>query len=74
MTIPNRNFSYPTALKFGSGRIRELADLCKANGIMRPLFVTDPALASMPMVKPVVDDVKAAGLAVEVFPEFRPNP
>ncbi len=44
MTIPNRNFSYPTALKYGVGRIKELAELCKANGIMRPLFVTDPGL------------------------------
>ena len=62
MTIPNRNFNYPTALKFGAGRIKELADLCKANGIMRPLFVTDPGLAGMPMVQAIVDDVKRAGL------------
>ncbi len=48
MTIPNRNFSYPTALKYGVGRIKELAELCKANGIMRPLFVTDPGLAVHP--------------------------
>ncbi|MGL4526396.1 MAG: iron-containing alcohol dehydrogenase, partial [Aestuariivirga sp.] len=40
--IPNRNFNYPTAVKFGAGRIKELAELCKANGIHRPLFVTDP--------------------------------
>ena len=74
MTIPNRNFSYPTALKFGSGRIKELAGLCKANGIMRPLFVTDPGLAGMPMVKAIVDDVRSAGLAIEIFSDVRPNP
>ncbi len=50
MTIPNRNFNYPTAIKFGAGRIKELAELCKANGIKRPLFVTDPGLAASPMV------------------------
>ncbi len=74
MTIPNRNFSYPTALKFGAGRIGELADHCKANGIERPLFVTDPGLSAMPMVKKIVTDVKQAGLAIEVFADVRPNP
>ena len=74
MTIPNRNFSYPTALKYGVGRIKELADHCKANGIARPLFVTDPGLAGMPMVSAIVDDVKGAGLAIEVFSDVRPNP
>ncbi|RPH70014.1 MAG: iron-containing alcohol dehydrogenase, partial [Hyphomicrobiales bacterium] len=72
--IPNRNFNYPTAVKFGAGRIKELAELCKANGIHRPLFVTDPGLAAMPMVKEIVADVKKAGLGIEVFSDVRPNP
>ncbi len=74
MTIPNRNLNYPTAIKFGAGRIGELTDHCKANNIMRPLFVTDPGLAAMPMVKTIVADVKRAGLAIEMFSEVRPNP
>ncbi len=74
MTIPNRNLNYPTAIKFGSGRIGELAEQCKALGIARPLFVTDPGLAAMPMVREIVAAVKAAGLAVEVYSEVRPNP
>jgi alcohol dehydrogenase len=72
--IPNRNFNFPTAIKFGAGRIKELADLCKANGIMRPLFVTDPGLANMPMVQDIVADVKKSGLAIAVFSDVRPNP
>ena len=74
MTIPNRNFNYPTALKFGAGRIKELADHCKACGIGRPLFVTDPGLAGMPMVHAIVADVRRAGLAIEVFSDVRSNP
>jgi hypothetical protein len=30
MTIPNRNLNFPTAIKFGAGRIKELAEHCKA--------------------------------------------
>ena len=40
----------------------------------RPLFVTDPGLAAMPMVKEIVADVKKAGLGIEVFSDVRPNP
>ena len=74
MTIPNRNFSFPTPVKFGAGRIKELAAQCKANGIHRPLFVTDPGLAGMSMVKSIIDDVKRAGLGIAMFSDVRPNP
>jgi alcohol dehydrogenase class IV len=74
VTIPHRNLNYPTAIKFGAGRIRELADLCKANGMQRPLFVTDPVLAAMPLVQRIVEDLRRAGLGVAVFSDVRPNP
>jgi alcohol dehydrogenase len=74
MTIPNRNFNYPTAVKFGAGRVKELAELCKANRILRPLLVTDPGLAAMPMLATIVADIKSAGLPVLVFSDVRPNP
>lgn len=74
MTLPSRNFNYPTAIKFGAGRIRELAEHCRATGITRPLFVTDPGLAAMPMVRAIVEDVKRAGLGIGVFSDVRPNP
>jgi alcohol dehydrogenase class IV len=41
---------------------------------MRPLFVTDPGLAAMPMVREIVEDVKRAGLGIRVFSDVRPNP
>ena len=74
MTIPNRNLNYPTAIKFGAGRIRELVDHCRAAGITRPLLVTDPGLAAMPMVRKIVEDVQRAGLSIGVFYDVRPNP
>jgi alcohol dehydrogenase len=74
MTLPSRNFNYPTAIRFGAGRITELADHCRANGIARPLFVTDPGLAAMPMVRAIVDSLKQAGLGIALFSDVRPNP
>ncbi len=74
MAIPNRNINYPTAIKYGAGRIKELAEFCKANGIKRPLVVTDKGLAAMPMVADIMADLKKAGLKAALFADVRPNP
>ena len=44
------NWNYPTAIRFGVGRIAELAGACRALGMTRPLLVTDPGLAALPML------------------------
>ncbi|MBS8261531.1 iron-containing alcohol dehydrogenase [Roseibium polysiphoniae] len=73
-TLPNMNWSYPTAVRFGVGRIKELADAVKAAGMSNPLLVTDPGLAGLPMVVDVITDLKSAGLKASVFSEVKPNP
>ncbi len=72
--IPNRNINYPNPIKFGTGRIKELPDLCKASGIMKPLFVTDKGLAGTDMVKDAIANLKKSGLTVGTFFDLRPNP
>jgi alcohol dehydrogenase class IV len=74
MAIPNRNINYPTAVRYGAGRIRELAEFCKANGIARPLVVTDKGLAAMPMMADIMANLKKAGLKAALFSDVRPNP
>ncbi len=73
MTIA-ANWSYPTAIKFGAGRIKELADHCKANGIARPLLITDRGLATLPITAQALDILEAAGLGRAIFAEVDPNP
>lgn len=68
------NWSYPTAVKFGAGRIAELADHCRAAGITRPLLVTDRALASLPITAQALDILDAAGLGRAAFSDVDPNP
>ncbi|MEY4872494.1 MAG: hypothetical protein RLZZ563_1824 [Pseudomonadota bacterium] len=72
--VPNRNWSYPTAIKFGVGRIAELAEHCAGAGIKKPLFVTDKALASLPITAEAVAVLSKAGLGSAVFSEVDPNP
>jgi alcohol dehydrogenase class IV len=40
----------------------------------RPLLVTDPGVAALPMVGDAVAACRGAGLAVEVFSDVKPNP
>lgn len=68
------NWSYPTAIKFGAGRIAELAEQCRAVGIERPLLVTDKALAALPITAQALDILEAAGLGRAVFSDVDPNP
>ena len=74
MSVPNANWSYPTAIRFGAGRIKELAEACSASGIKRPLLVTDAGLAKLPITARVVDQLKQAGVPVAVFSDIQPNP
>ena len=70
MSLPHANWNYPTAIRFGAGRIAELRDACRTLGIERPLFVTDPGLADMPMVKSALPTLGNAVL----FSTVCPNP
>ncbi|MEQ9239278.1 iron-containing alcohol dehydrogenase [Roseovarius indicus] len=68
------NWSYPTAVKFGAGRIAELGEACAAAGIKRPLLVTDRGLAGLPVTQGVLERMEAAGLGRAMFSEVDPNP
>jgi hypothetical protein len=73
-SVPNRNWNYPTAIKFGVGRVTELADHAKAVGMKRPLLVTDKALASLPITAAALDVLDAGGLGRAVFSDVDANP
>jgi alcohol dehydrogenase len=71
---PRANWSYPTAIRFGAGRISELAEACAAAGMKRPLLVTDRGLASLPITVNALDLLEAAGLGRAMFAQVDPNP
>jgi alcohol dehydrogenase class IV len=68
------NWNYPTSIRFGAGRISELADAVRKAGMNRPLLVTDPVLAAMPMLAAAKAALNDAGLACAIFSDVKPNP
>ena len=82
MTSLTANWSYPTNVRFGAGRIEELADACAEAGIKRPLLVTDRGLADAAITQTALDVLKRAGLlsglkgtqGAGLFADVDPNP
>ena len=68
------NWSYPTNIRFGNGRISEIADACKSAGISRPLLVTDRGLAEMEITQRTLALLDASGLGKSIFSDVDPNP
>jgi len=73
MTI-TANWSYPTTMRFGAGRISELAQACRSMGIMRPLLVTDPGIAALAMMEDILSTARADGLEISLFSNITANP
>jgi hypothetical protein len=70
----NTNWNYPTRVRVGAGRLREISDACRELGIVAPLLVTDPGLFDLPMVDQTVEFCRSAGLACRVFSAIKSNP
>jgi len=68
------NWTYPTAIRFGAGRLEELPEACAEAGITRPLLVTDRGLAELPITTAALDILEASGLGRALFAEVDPNP
>jgi 4-hydroxybutyrate dehydrogenase len=68
------NWSYPTTVKFGQGRIKELGEACLSLGIRNPLLVTDKVLAQLDITQNALDILKSTGFAGAVFSDVDPNP
>jgi hypothetical protein len=65
-------FAFPTTIHFGPGARRLVADHLKAQGIRRPLIVTDRGIAPLPLLQEFRAGL--AGLDVAVFSGIWGNP
>lgn len=67
-------FNFPTTIRFGAGAVKELPAYLTKNNLRAPLIVTDATIAQLPFFKRIVEDLKAKGIAVEVFNDIHKNP
>jgi hypothetical protein len=67
-------WNYPTSIRFGVGRIRELPAACRELGMTAPLLVTDTGLARLNIVARAVDSCRQAKLDCGLFSDVQANP
>ena len=67
-------FSFPTLIHFGPGVRKDVGAHLKAQGVKRPLLVTDKGLAALPLPKELMESVRAAGPEPALFSDIAGNP
>jgi alcohol dehydrogenase class IV len=67
-------FSFPTPITFGAGVRKLVPEHFKAQGISSVMVVTDEMLSKLPLFTQYADELKAAGLSVEIFNGVKGNP
>ncbi len=65
-------FSFPTTIHFGAGARKLVAGHLTAQGIKRPLVVTDRGIAGLPLLKSFLGDLD--GLDAGVYSDISGNP
>lgn len=68
------NWSYPTSIRFGVGRIAELPEACNAAGMKKPFLVTDKGLANLPITANVLKLMSENKLGDGLFSDVDANP
>jgi len=68
------NWHYPTSIRTGVGRIKELPLICQELVIKAPLLVTDPALAELDMLKQAECSLILQGIHCSTFSAIKANP
>jgi alcohol dehydrogenase class IV len=68
------DWDWPTAVRFGVGRIAELPDLVRGLGLQAPLVVSDAGLAATPMVGAVVERLGRAGFGTDLVADLAGEP
>lgn len=68
------SWNYPTAIRFGVGRLKDLASCCQELNIKKPLLVTDPGLAKLPLVQDLIQQTTSTGMKIGLFSDIKPNP
>jgi alcohol dehydrogenase class IV len=72
--LAHQDWTFPVPIRYGPGRRRELADICKALGVSRPLLVTDRGTRQLPFISAIEADLRSRGLVSDVYAGFSPNP
>ena len=56
--VSYQNWSFPTSIRYGPGRIKELSGICQNKEIKRPFVVTDRGSGDLDLIKDILLNLK----------------
>ena len=68
------NWNFPTHIKIGSGRLKEIGQCCSDLNIFNPLIVTDKNLGINEITLNLTDELNSLNLSHSVFSQVDSNP
>ena len=68
------DWSYPTEIRFGVGRIDEIPEASNKLNISRPLLITDKIIEKLPFTQEIQENLKSFGLLSAIYSDVQSNP
>ena len=69
-----RQYNFPTVIRFGAGAINELPEHLLAQGLSKPLLVTDPVVSGLNFFTKIKNSLTEKSFSVQVFSDIHKNP
>lgn len=74
MLLQPQNWTFPIPIAYGPGRLSEIAGMCHAAGMARPLIATDRGSRALPFIARLKGLLTDGGLTTAAFSDISPNP
>ena len=74
INLENTNWNYPTPIRFGIDRVKELSSFIDELEIHNPLIVTDPQFREVDQFKGIIDSLNNSNKNYSIFSEIKGNP
>ncbi len=72
--LTNQDWTFPTNIAYGPGRLKEIGKACNNLTITNPLIVTDKGSAKLSFIKNLQKFLSEANLKSDLFFDISPNP
>ena len=72
--LTNQDWTFPTNVAYGPGRLKEIGKICNNEKIENPLIVTDSGSTKLPFIKNLQEFLASSNVKSNLFYDISPNP
>ena len=72
--LTNQDWTFPTNIAYGPGRLKEIGKICNNEQIENPLIVTDSGSTKLPFIKNLQEFLASSNVKSNLFYDISPNP